>query len=122
VTIVQGQTTTCTFANTLSASQTITFFVKVTNNSAESVTLFSLEDTENPNAGTPTYATLNGVGTCVTGGSIAGSGGTYTCSFTRVVSGGPGTTHNDRVRAVGKDDENNTDTKTSTIVTISITQ
>jgi hypothetical protein len=121
VTIVQGQTTTCTFANSLTASQTITFYVKVTNNSLESVILFSLEDTENPNAGTPTYATLNGVGTCVTGGTIAG-GGNYTCSFTRVVSGAPGTSHNDRVRAVGKDNENNSDTKTSTIVTISITQ
>jgi hypothetical protein len=48
VTIVQGQTTTCTFANSLTASQTITFYVKVTNNSLEAVNLFSLEDTENP--------------------------------------------------------------------------
>jgi hypothetical protein len=125
VTIVQGQTTTCTFANTLTASQTITFYVKVTNNSLEAVNLFSLEDSENPDAGTPTYATLSGVGTCnATGnlfGSIAGNGGTYTCSFTRVVSGPPGTTHKDRVRAVGKDNETNSDTETSTIVTISIT-
>jgi len=125
VTIVQGQTTTCTFANSLTASQTITFYVKVTNNSLEAVNLFSLEDTENPLAGTPTYATLSGVGTCnATGnlfGSIAGNGGTYTCSFTRVVSGAPGSSHKDRVRAVGKDNENNSDTETSTIVTISIT-
>jgi hypothetical protein len=125
VTIVQGQTTTCTFANTLTASQTITFYVTVTNNSLEAVTLFSLEDSENPEAGTPTYATLSGVGTCNSAanpfGSIAGNGGTYTCSFTRVVSGSPGSSHKDRVRAVGKDNENNSDTETSDILTISIT-
>lgn len=122
VTIVQGQTTTCTFTNSLVASATVTFTVVVTNNSLEAVTLFSLEDTENPTAGTPTYSTLNGVGGCVTGGSIAGNGGTYTCSFTRTVSGAVGTVHRDRVRAVGKDNENNSDTETSNLVTVSIVQ
>jgi hypothetical protein len=85
------------------------------------VTLFSLEDTENPDAVTPTYATLNGVGTCVTGGTIAG-GGNYSCTFSRTVSGPPGTVHKNKVRAVGKDDENNSDTKLSSVVTVSITQ
>ena len=119
VTVVQGQTTTCTFSNTLSTSATVTFTVEVTNNSAEAVTLFSLEDTENPDAGTPTYATLNSVGSCVTGGSIAG-GQTYTCTFTRVISGSPGAQHKDKVRAVGKDNELNADTKTSNVVTVVI--
>src|SRR6185436_19525597 len=105
VTIVQGQTTTCAFSNSLVASETVTFTVEVTNNSLEAVTLFSLEDTENPAEGTPTFASLNGVGTCVTGGSIAGNGGKYTCTFTRTVSGSPGASHNDKVRAVGKDNE-----------------
>jgi hypothetical protein len=38
------------------------------------------------------------------------------------VSGPPGTVHKNKVRAVGKDDENNTDTKLSSVVTVSITQ
>lgn len=124
ITIVQGSTTTCTFNNILTASQTITFTVTVTNNSLESVSLFSLEDTENPLAGTPTYSTLSGVGTCNSGanlyGSIAGSGGTYICTFTRTVSGPPGTQHKDKVRAVGKDNENNPDTDISSVVTVTI--
>lgn len=124
VPIEAGQTTTCTFVNSLSASQTVTFTVTVTNNSAEAVNLFSLEDSENPDAGTPTYSTLSGAGTCNgTGnlfGSIAGSGGTYSCTFTRTVSGPPGTQHKDKVRAVGKDNENNSDTEISNKITVTI--
>jgi hypothetical protein len=119
VTIVQGSTTDCTFTNVLTASASITFTVTVTNNSAEAVTLFSLEDTENPDAGTPTYSTLNSVGTCATGGSIV-SGTPYSCTFSRTVAGTPGTQHKDKVRAVGKDNENNSDTKSSSIVTVTI--
>jgi hypothetical protein len=120
--IVSGSTTTCTFTNSLTASQTITFTVVVTNNSLEAATLDSLSDTENPDDTTPTYATLNGVGDCATGGSvsIAGNGGTYTCQFTRTVSGVPGTTHKDKVKATGKDGENNRDTKISNKVTVTI--
>ena len=117
--ILQGQTTTCTFNNSLVASQTVTFTVTVTNNSLESVTLFSLEDTENPDALSPTYSTLNSVGTCATGGSIA-NGTPYSCTFTRTVSGTPGTQHKDKVRAVGKDNETNSDTKSSGTVTVTI--
>jgi len=122
--IVAGSTTTCTFNNVLAASDTVTFTVTVTNNSLESVNLFSLEDTENPDDGLPTYATLSGVGTCNSGGNpfgaIAGSGGTYVCTFTRVVSGSAGTQHKDKVRAVGKDNELNSDTKISNKVTVTI--
>jgi len=125
VPIEAGQTTTCTFVNSLTASQTVTFTVTVTNNSAEAVTLFSLEDSENPDAGTPTYSAIGGTGTTcnATGnlfGSIAGSGGTYSCTFTRTISGSPGTTHRDKVRAVGKDNENNSDSEVSNIVQVSI--
>jgi hypothetical protein len=96
--------------------------VIVTNNSLEAATLDSLSDTENPDDTTPTYATLNGVGDCATGGSvsIAGNGGTYTCQFTRTVSGVPGTTHKDKVKATGKDGESNRDTKISNKVTVTI--
>jgi hypothetical protein len=123
VPIVSGSTTTCTFVNSLSASQTVTFTVTVTNNSLEAVNMFSLEDSENPDAGTPTYSSLSGVGTCNIAGNLYGSiasGGTYVCTFTRVVSGVPGTVHKDKVRAVGKDDELNADTKISNTVTVSI--
>ena len=123
ISIVQGQTTTCTFNNALSASRVVTFTVTVTNNSLEDVTLFSLEDAESYAAtfpASPTYSTLGGVGTCVTGGTIAGNGGTYSCTFTRTVSGSPGTVHRDRVRAVGKDDELHPDTEVSSIIAVTI--
>ncbi|HKP30282.1 MAG TPA: hypothetical protein VJU15_12800 [Gemmatimonadales bacterium] len=57
----------------------------------------------------------------LTGGSIAGSG-FYECTFTHTVSGPVGTEHKDQVKAVGKDDETNSDTKPSSIVTVAITQ
>ena len=125
VTIVQGQVTTCSFDNSLVGSGTVTFTVTVTNNSLESVNLFSLEDNEDPDPGPGSYTTLSGVGTCNSAanpyGAIA-SGGTYVCTFTRNISGTPGTEHKDKVRAVGKDNELNADTKFSAVVTVTITQ
>jgi len=120
VPIVAGSTTTCTFNNSLSASQLVTFTVTVTNNSLESASLFSLEDSENPTAGTPTYATLNGVGTCSTVSITILNGAPYSCTFTRTVSGPPGTQHKDKVKAVGNDNDSNSDTKESGIVTVTI--
>ena len=121
VSVVQGQTTTCTFYNTLSTSATVTFTVAVTNNGGEAVTLTSLEDSENPLAATPTYSTLHNVGSCVTGSTnIIAPGGTYTCTFTRTISGSPGFLHKNKVRAVGSDDDNNSDTKLSNVVTVTI--
>lgn len=119
VTIVQGQTTECTFDNSLSGSQLVTFTVTVTNNKLEDVRLFSLEDTEDPDAQSPTYATLHDVGTCATGGTIV-NGTPYTCTFTRTISGPVGTVHKNKVKAVGQDDDGNSDTKESTIVTVTI--
>ena len=121
--ILQGQTTICTFTNTLVGSQVVTFTVTVTNNSLEDVTLFSLEDAESYAStfpSSPTYSTLDNVGTCVTGGIITGNGGTYSCSFTRTVTGSPGTVHRDKVRAVGKDDELHPDTESSSIIEVTI--
>jgi hypothetical protein len=119
VTIVQGQTTVCTFNNSLTASQEVEFTVTVTNNSDEAVTLFSLEDTENPGS-SETYSSLNGVGTCATGGAPIIKGTPYVCTFTRTISGAPGYQHQNKVKAVGKDDEDNADTKTSGVVTVTI--
>lgn len=119
LTIVQGATTSCTFVNSLTASQRVTFTVTVTNNSDEAVTLYSLEDTENPDDTTPTYTTLDGVGKCATGGTIV-KGTPYTCTFTRTITGSPGYTHKDKVRAVGKDNDGNSDTELSSVVTVTI--
>jgi hypothetical protein len=123
VPIVSGSTTLCVFNNSLSASQTVTFTVTVTNNSLEAVNMYSLEDAEDPDSASPTYVTLSGVGTCNSASNLYGSiapGGTYVCTFTRTVSGVPGTQHKDKVRAVGKDNEFNGDTKISNTVTVSI--
>ncbi len=123
ITIVQGSTTECTFNNVLTASRNVEFTVVVTNLSAEAVTLISLGDSENPTIAGPTYPSLSGVGTCGTAGNpfgmIAGNG-TYTCTFSREVSGSPGFQHKNQVKAVGRDNENNEDAKTSSIVTVTI--
>jgi hypothetical protein len=123
ITIVQGATTVCTFSNVLTASQSVEFTVVVTNNSAEAVTLISLGDSENPTIATPVYPSLSGIGTCGTAGNpfgvIAGNG-TYTCMFSRTVTGSPGFQHKNQVKAVGRDNENNEDAKTSGIVTVTI--
>ena len=107
----------------LTASQSVEFTVVVTNNSAEAVTLVSLGDSEDPTATTPTYPSLSGIGTCGTAGNpfgvIAGNG-SYTCKFTRTIAGSPGYQHKNQVRAVGRDNENNEDIKTSNIVTVAI--
>ena len=124
ITIVQGSTTFCTFTNVLTGSRSVEFTVVVTNNSLEAVSLTSLGDSEDPTALSPTYPSLNGVGTCGTAGnpfgSIAGNGGTYTCKFSRTISGSPGFQHKNKVKAVGRDNENNEDTEYSGIVTVTI--
>jgi hypothetical protein len=57
---------------------------------------------------------------CATGGIMAGIGCQYTCTCTRSVSGSPGTTRKYQVKATGKDNESNRDTKLSNIVTVTI--
>jgi len=99
-----GQTTVCTFSNTGLLTGPVTYTVSVTNLSPETASLFSLSDDK--------FGNLNGVGTCATGGMIAGNG-TYTCSFTKTLTGAPGATHTNIVTAVAKDDEGNSVTKTA---------
>jgi hypothetical protein len=89
---------------------TFTFTVVVKNDSsAESVTLTSLTD--------DVYGDLNGQGTCATGSVLAASGGTYSCSFTKLFTGNAGAAQTDTITAGAKDDENNTasDTDDATI-------
>jgi hypothetical protein len=79
----------------------VTFSVTVTNQNAESVTLDSLVD--------DVFGDLDGVGTCATGGTIAGGGGTYSCSFTESLTGDAGEDHVDVVTAIASDDDGNSD-------------
>ena len=124
--ILQGQTTICTFDNALVGSRSVTFTVVVTNNGKEAVTLDSLKDAESYAStfpASPSYATvISASSTCVLNGTIAANGGTYTCTFTRTVTGSPTTVHRNRVRAVAKDDEVNRDTAESSIVEVTIDQ
>ena len=83
----------------------VTFTVVVTNANGEAVTLASLVDS--------VFGNLAGKGTCATGGSIAGSGGTYSCSFTETLTGQPATPHSDTVTAVASDNDGNSDTATA---------
>ncbi|WP_437870099.1 DUF7507 domain-containing protein [Sorangium sp. So ce363] len=78
----------------------VTFTVSVTNQSASTdpVTIDSLMD--------DTYGDLDGQGDCEVPQIIL-PGATYTCSFTRFVSGSPGTSETDTVTATGSDDEGN---------------
>jgi hypothetical protein len=81
----------------------VTFGVQVTNNSAEAATLISLSDDQ--------FGDLNGQGTCSVPQSLAASGGSYSCSFTKTLSSLDLTAHDDTVTAVARDNENNTDTE-----------
>jgi hypothetical protein len=95
-------------ANKASVPETggdVTFTVTVTNNNAEDVTLTSLTD--------DVFLNLNGKGDCATGGTIAGSGGTYSCSFTETLLGdASGPDHTNTVTATASDDDGNSDTAT----------
>jgi hypothetical protein len=98
-----GQTTVCTFSNTGQLSGDVTYTITVANLTAEPVSLFSLNDDK--------FGNLSGVGNCATGGTIGGNL-SYTCSFTKTLTGAAGTTHTNTVTAVAKDDEQNPVTKT----------
>lgn len=81
----------------------VTFYVAVTNTSAEydsPLTLTSLTDTID---GIET--SLDGVGTCATGGQIA-FGSTYNCEFTQFVGGDQGESVTNLVTAKAIDNEN----------------
>ncbi len=76
----------------------VTYAIQVQNTSPESVTLNSLSS--------DVFGSLNGKGTCASGGVIP-SGGTYDCSFTRSISGNGGESKTSIVTATVMDNENN---------------
>ena len=71
----------------------VTFTVQVTNTSGEPVTLLSVSD-----------SVFDGLGCSL---DTINPGQTYTCEFTRLVSGDVGTPHINEVTAVAEDDEGN---------------
>jgi hypothetical protein len=79
----------------------VTFSVLITNNSVSSdpVTINSLTD--------DVHGDLNGQGDCSVPRTLAGDGGTYSCSFTADVTGNYGYTETDTVTASGADDDAN---------------
>jgi len=92
----------------------VTFSVTITNDSPEQVTQLTIDD--------DVYGDLNGQGTCVTPVVLAPTGqpgSSYTCSFTRTITGDAGEAQIDIISATGRDDEGNlvegTDTATVTI-------
>jgi hypothetical protein len=99
-----GQTTVCTFNNDGHISGNVTYTVVVTNNGGESVTLDQLTDDK--------FGNLAGTGNCATGSTIAANGGTFTCTFTKTLTGVPGDVHKNTVTAVAKDNDGNSDTET----------
>ncbi|MEW5957609.1 MAG: cadherin domain-containing protein [Chloroflexota bacterium] len=89
------------------SGSTVTFTVLVTNTSAESVTLNSLTDTD--------FGSLAGQGTCTLPQNLAANNGTYSCSFSRTISGNfGGPAHQNTVTASATDNESNTATNTGT--------
>jgi uncharacterized repeat protein (TIGR01451 family) len=90
-------------ANPTSVAETggaVQFTVNVTNNSGEAVTLTALTDS--------IYGNLDLQGTCGLPQTLAANGGSYSCSFSQVVSGNVGgPNHQNVVTATASDDENN---------------
>jgi uncharacterized repeat protein (TIGR01451 family) len=80
-----------------------TFDVKVTNTSAESVTITALSD--------DIYGNLQGKGTCATG-AVLPAGGSYSCSFTGTFTGNAGASQTDIVSAAAVDNDGSTATDT----------
>ncbi|MCA1683596.1 MAG: hypothetical protein LC708_00470, partial [Actinobacteria bacterium] len=87
---------------------TFTFSVVVTNTSIKPLTLTDLTD--------DVYGNLNGKGTCVTGATLAASGGTYSCTFPGVFNGVGGQNQTDTVTATGVDRTGNKVTATATAI------
>lgn len=102
-----GRTVTCTFDNLWSLSSPVNYTIVVTNNSPELATLNYLDD--------DIFGALDGVGTCSLNQALAATGGagaSYTCGFSKTLSGNSGDIHTNTVTAKASDDDGNTDTET----------
>ncbi len=80
--------------STINGSEQVTFYISVHNTSIENVILTELHDTA--------FGSLDGKGSCSTGGSIAPDG-IYHCSFSQLLTGSNGDKHFNIVYAISKD-------------------
>jgi hypothetical protein len=102
-----GRTVTCTFDNLWSLSSPVNYTIVVTNNSIEPATLNYLND--------DIFGALGGVGSCSLNQALAATGeagASYTCGFTKTLTGNAGDVHTNTVTAKASDDDDNTDTET----------
>ena len=94
----------------------VTFSVSVTNNSVSSdpVTIDTLTD--------DVHSDLHGQGDCSVPQTLAGAGGSYSCSFTAAVEGNTGWVETDTVTASGTDDEGNpvSDADSATVTVLDV--
>lgn len=89
----------------------VTFTIRTTNGTAEAVSLYELNDSVFGNIASASNAALVST-TCAVPQSLAGSA-SYSCSFTALVSGNAGATHNNTITARVRDDETNTASNTA---------
>ncbi len=83
--------------------QDVIFTFVVTNHNSEPVTLTSLSDS--------VFGDLNGQGDCSAPQTIAGNGGTYSCSVAKFIFGDfSGDDHNNVATAIAEDNDGNQDT------------
>ena len=105
--VATGQTVTCTFSNIWAFVGPVTYTIVVTNNSLEPATLNYLND--------DIFGALGGVGSCSLNQALAATGeagASYTCGFSKTLTGGAGDVHTNTVTAKASDDDSNTDTET----------
>jgi hypothetical protein len=79
----------------------VSYTVDVSNKAGESVTVTDLTDDK--------FGDLNGQGTCSVPKSLL-PGASFSCSFSKTISGNAGTSHVNTVTATGKDDDGNSTT------------
>ena len=89
----------------------VLYTIQVNNTSSEAVTIDAISDD---------ISSLNGVGNCANGSSIAVSG-TYTCSYTRTLAGDAGDTETNKASVTVSDDDNSTATNVSAVASVNIT-
>jgi len=103
--VISNSTPSITVSKTATPDQVnepgglVTFSVLITNTSVPSdpVRIDTLLD--------DVHGDLNGKGDCAVPQTLAGAGGTYSCSFTVYVGGQAGYTETDKITASGQDDE-----------------
>jgi hypothetical protein len=96
----------------------VTFAIQATNGTAEAVSLYELTDSVFGNVASASNASLVST-TCAVPQSLAGNA-SYSCSFTALVAGNSGATHDNTITARVRDDESNPASNTAS-ATVNVT-